>query len=159
MTNHKSLLLITDYSFTPMKKLILVFTLVFVLSACGDDHSADSHTTPADVTIQVDAKDFSFAPATLDVTAGKTVMIDLKNTGAVEHDFTIRTIKLAGKAESHGNADSHMHTAGESAVHVAAKVGTNGTVTFTPTEAGTYQFECSVPGHKEAGMVGTFVVK
>jgi uncharacterized cupredoxin-like copper-binding protein len=29
---------------------------------------------------------------------------------------------------------------------------------FTPTAAGTYEFWCTVPGHKEAGMIGKLIV-
>jgi rusticyanin len=34
-----------------------------------------------------------------------------------------------------------------------------GTLTFTASTAGTYQYECPVPGHAQKGMVGTFVVE
>lgn len=30
---------------------------------------------------------------------------------------------------------------------------------FTPTQPGTYEFYCSVPGHKDAGMKGTLTVQ
>ena len=43
-------------------------------------------------------------------------------------------------------------------VHVAAAQGHEGTVTFTPTEAGTYEFYCTVAGHKASGMVGKLIV-
>ena len=33
-----------------------------------------------------------------------------------------------------------------------------GTLTFTASHAGTYQYLCPVPGHAQKGMVGTFVV-
>ena len=29
---------------------------------------------------------------------------------------------------------------------------------FTPTTPGTYTFYCHIPGHREAGMVGTLIV-
>jgi rusticyanin len=34
-----------------------------------------------------------------------------------------------------------------------------GTLTFTATTAGTYQYLCPVPGHAERGMAGAFVVE
>ena len=36
--------------------------------------------------------------------------------------------------------------------------GTTATVLFTPTQIGEYEFECTIPGHKEAGMVGRVTV-
>jgi uncharacterized cupredoxin-like copper-binding protein len=38
-------------------------------------------------------------------------------------------------------------------------MGQAGTLEFTPTKPGTYEFICTVPGHKEAGMVGALIVK
>jgi uncharacterized cupredoxin-like copper-binding protein len=43
-------------------------------------------------------------------------------------------------------------------LHVAAEPGASNHLSFTPTKPGNYQFYCTVPGHKEAGMVGTLVV-
>ena len=59
--------------------------------------------------------------------------------------------------DDHEAMMSGMH--GDSAVHVAAAPGATGTVDFTPSEAGTYEFYCTIEGHKEAGMVGTLVVE
>ena len=34
-----------------------------------------------------------------------------------------------------------------------------GTLSFTATNAGTYEYLCPVPGHAEEGMAGSFVVE
>ena len=44
-------------------------------------------------------------------------------------------------------------------IAVAAGPAGQGKLTFTPSKAGTYEFFCTVAGHKEAGMVGTLTVK
>jgi uncharacterized cupredoxin-like copper-binding protein len=36
--------------------------------------------------------------------------------------------------------------------------GQTATVSFTPTVAGTYEYYCDVPGHKDAAMKGTLTV-
>lgn len=41
-------------------------------------------------------------------------------------------------------------------VHVTANG--NGSVTFQTDQKGTFVFHCTVPGHKEAGMVGEMTV-
>lgn len=55
---------------------------------------------------------------------------------------------LEGASHSHEDAAVHVHTVG----------GEEAAVTFTPTEPGVYEFYCSVPGHRDAGMIGTLIV-
>jgi uncharacterized cupredoxin-like copper-binding protein len=44
-------------------------------------------------------------------------------------------------------------------VHVAMPSGESTLALFTPNAPGTYTFYCGVPGHTEAGLVGTLVVE
>jgi uncharacterized cupredoxin-like copper-binding protein len=135
--------------------LAIVFTLL--LAACGQSQPAAS----APQTLAVAAKEFAFAPAALTVKAGQPVTISLQNTGAVEHDWSVREIEISGEAKSSGDAPSgHMmgSTGDEPKLHVAAGIGGKGTLTFTPSKPGTYEYYCTVAGHKEAGMVGTLTV-
>ncbi len=44
-------------------------------------------------------------------------------------------------------------------VHVPVASGKQGVILFTPTQPGSYTFYCGVPGHREAGMVGTLIVE
>ena len=39
------------------------------------------------------------------------------------------------------------------------KPGEGGTSEFIPGEPGTYYYICTVPGHREQGMVGTIIVE
>ncbi|MHB8619868.1 MAG: cupredoxin domain-containing protein [Chloroflexota bacterium] len=79
-------------------------------------------------------------PNTLIAKPGATITIDVKNSGAIAHDFLSPALGVA-KA-------------------VPLPAGQSVPITFTaPTQPGTYQFWCSVPGHGEAGMVGEVIVK
>jgi uncharacterized cupredoxin-like copper-binding protein len=42
---------------------------------------------------------------------------------------------------------------------MGAMAGMGASVSFVPTKPGTFEFFCAVPGHKEAGMVGTLIVR
>jgi uncharacterized cupredoxin-like copper-binding protein len=44
-------------------------------------------------------------------------------------------------------------------IHVAVSRGQQGMLSFTPASAGTYRIYCSEPGHKDAGMVATLIVR
>ena len=51
-----------------------------------------------------------------------------------------------------------MDTSSEYDLHVAVDGGASGTLEFTPTAAGEYEFTCTVTGHAEGGMMGTLTV-
>jgi len=92
--------------------------------------------SPAAREVRVVARDFSFSPSEVNVAAGETVNLTLANEGGLPHDITI-------------SAFGFRLPAGPGATESAA---------LTPARPGTYEFYCSVPGHREAGMSGTLIV-
>jgi nitrite reductase (NO-forming) len=108
--------------------------LSVALAAC----STPATTQAGGVSLNVTGSDsFKYEPATLTAKVGQVVTVNLKNTGNLDHSFVID--ELGVKLET-------------------VKAGTTQAVTFTPATAGTYTFYCDVPGHKGAGMTGTFTV-
>ena len=73
---------------------ILAVVFILLLAACGQSQS----TASAPQTLSVAAKEFAFAPAALTAKAGQPVTISLQNTGAVEHDWSVREIEISGEA-------------------------------------------------------------
>ena len=136
------------------KRIILLFALALALSGCG------TPARPA-ITVTVEEKEFAYDPITITVPVDQSVMLVFKNTGKVEHDFVIEKINLADAAEDesggHGTGGHDMGDV-EYDLHVSTPPGESSTIEFTPTESGTYEFFCTVPGHKEAGMIGKMVV-
>jgi plastocyanin len=107
--------------------------------------------------ITVEAREFAFGPASLEVAAGQQVKLTLTNTGALEHNLSLPAIPAGGDVPASGGPDPAV--AAEPALYVTAAAKQKTTVEFVaPTEPGTYQFWCTVVGHKEAGMTGTLVV-
>lgn len=99
--------------------------------------SASPATAPAGETTIAGAE-FKFTPST--DTVAKGTKITFKNAGHVGHDLKLAH---AGKVV----AGTRVIQSGQSASF---------TVNLPP---GTYQMFCSVPGHEQAGMKGTIVVK
>lgn len=93
---------------------------------------------------EVSGNEFSFSPTQLEGVVGQSVTVTFKNTGYVEHDLTIKDIPIAESTTPE--------------VRLYALQGQSASITFTPTKAGSYQIHCSIPGHTEAGMTGTFLV-
>lgn len=137
-----------------MKKLILLAVVTFLLAACAGAPQAGIE--PQEITLK--AGDISYAAPTLEVTAGQPVKLTLINEGALEHDFSIKKIAVTNVKDSNeGGHAGHSGALGD--LHTSAEPGGQAILEFTPTEAGTYEFYCTVAGHKEAGMVGTLIVK
>lgn len=99
--------------------------------------SVNGATTGTAKNFTVSGGEFAFSPNTLSVNKGDTVNVTFTNTGAFPHNFTIAEFNVKSKTISPGETD---------------------TVTFTADQAGTFTYFCSVPTHKDKGMVGTLTV-
>ncbi len=95
------------------------------------------------VDLKVVATDLKFTPSTLQAKVGQTIKLLMDNKGVIEHDIALPTIKADKPAAS---------------LKVLAKPGQSASLEFTPTAPGTYEYICTIPGHKEAGMKGTLNV-
>ena len=140
-----------------MRKLttILMGGMLLILVACGNGAAP---TTPS--VVNVEASDFRFEPATIELKAGQPVKLSFRNKGAVEHDFSVMAIQVANSGTpGHSGAGHDMsNMAMQPDLHTIAAAGQTSTLEFTPSQSGTYEFQCTVAGHKDAGMTGRLVV-
>lgn len=117
---------------------------------------------PALQAVTLTAITMTYSPSVLEVTAGVPVEITLVNQDSLEHDFSILEIPVESVSAADPMSAEHQMQMGETvpepALHVAAEPGATNRLSFTPTKPDRYEFYCTVPGHKEAGMVGTLVV-
>ncbi len=107
-----------------------------------------------------DGAAWGYVPNLIEVPVGQAVSLTLSNHGVVDHDieFTNMPVGTMEATEgAHGGTDAGHHTKSVVAAH--ARAGGTATVRFTPAEPGTYEFSCTLPGHKQAGMVGRMVVQ
>jgi plastocyanin len=79
----------------------------------------------------------TFSQAELRARVGETLALRLENSDTQAHYFDIDELN----------------------VRVAMPSGKPALALFTPTTPGSYTFYCHIPGHREAGMVGTLVVE
>ncbi len=118
--------------------LLLVLALA-ASAACGGS-GGEPAAQPAG-SIKVSMSEFKFSPSDISAPAGK-VVIYLVNSGQAPHDMVV--LDPGGKQV----AKSKLVQAGNAT-----------TFTIDNLAAGTYTVVCDVPGHREAGMVGTLTGK
>ncbi|MFL2640316.1 MAG: cupredoxin domain-containing protein [Dehalococcoidia bacterium] len=119
--------------------LCLILSIAMI-TACGGSDSSSNVVDPNEIRITsgIDGEEFSFDPETINVNVSETVKLVFENNGTIAHDFEIPDLEVVIQTTNSGNS---------------------GEITFVaPSIAGSYDFICSIPGHKEAGMVGKLVV-
>lgn len=89
-----------------------------------------------DQIVTVIMHDIYFEPTELTIPADKHVLVKLENQGAAVHNFAIDALNVS----------------------VTLNPGESGQVIIN-APAGTYDFYCDIPGHKDAGMVGKLTVE
>lgn len=105
-------------------------------TAEGSDNSGgDSGAASGEQEVTITGHDIYFDPDEVHVKAGK-VKFTLPNEGAAQHDFSIDALNI----------------------QVDMPAGSTQTLEVD-LPAGTYEYYCNIPGHKDAGMVGTLVVE
>lgn len=129
------------------KRFFALGLVTIVLAGCSSAGPAQE--------VKLETNGMAFNTKQVEVQVGRPVKLDLKNDDSVLHDFAVEKIDVKLKATGH---DDHAHT-NSVALHVSAAAGKTGTVEFTPEEAGTYTYYCTVAGHRDAGMEGELVVK
>ncbi|MEW6093090.1 MAG: cupredoxin domain-containing protein [Chloroflexota bacterium] len=127
-----------------------IFALLVVLFAVS--LSACQGNTPS-TNIDVELSDFSISPAQLIVPAGSEITLQVANTGSIIHDLTIMKfgVDVGDKYDEEDQDNIYWE--------IEIQPGEAKTVQFmSPNEPGMYQIVCSIPGHLQAGMVGTLEV-
>ena len=121
-----------------------ISVLALAASACGGDDD-EATVDPAPGPSVVIASDFEFDTEVVEVTAGAQIVVELRNTGGLEHTWAVL------------NAGIDLATADDmpDGQILASVAGRSGTVTFTGPPAGDYQIICTIAGHLEAGMEAT----
>ena len=108
--------------------------------------------------ISIDMSDtMRFFPSEVSVKRGDTVRFEVRNIGELPHEMVIGTMDDLKKHAAHMKKNGEMHHADANAAHAAP--GTSAQITWQFTKPGEFYYACLVPGHFDAGMIGTIVVR
>jgi len=109
------------------------------------------------IAMQEGAGTMKFSPDRIEVRRGEQIRFLLTNAGMLDHEFV-----LASKEENEKHAEEmkknpDMEHDDPNARRVKPKKRDE--IVWRFTKAGTFEYGCLIPGHREAGMIGTIVVK
>lgn len=109
-----------------------------------------------ELTVSISPSQFSYNPSKIVLKKGQEVSLILENSDIIDHDIEIKHIPLGEKkAETH---EGHSDSAENADFHLHASAKSQSKLTFTPLQTGTYEFYCTIPGHREKGMTGYLVI-
>ena len=130
-----------------MKKILLIVVFALTLTACNSNKDTPN-------VLNVSAGVQSYDSSTYKVSAGAEITVNFTNKGYVQHVFDIL------KKGEHITPPYQAADYKKIMWQIVAQPGETKSGTFTaPTEPGDYDIVCIVPGHIEAGMTATLVVK
>lgn len=102
----------------------------------------------------IETSEMNYSPNEIIVEKNKPITFQLYNSDQIEHDIEIINLSFSTITQ-----DTHQHKLMENVLHLHAGPQKTSETTFVINESGTYEFYCTIPGHKESGMVGQLVVK
>jgi plastocyanin len=141
---------------------LVTFIAVLGVAACGGDGDGGNETTTSETTTQptdtaadgatgeatsttsVKMDEYSFDPETVTVKRGDT--IEVENVGAIAHNLTVEQGPDPKEKSKELAATSSFLPDKTEKLEVDIKPGE-------------YAMVCTVEGHRELGMVGTFTVR
>jgi plastocyanin len=150
----------------PVVSFLALAAGLLVLAGCGSSSSSSSSAASAPAPAATTATETSTSTSSTPSPANGSSNLSLEANpeGALKYNTTA----LSAKAGKVSIAFANMSPVGHN-VTVASSSGAvvGATPTFSGSsktlalnlKPGTYKFYCSVPGHRQAGMEGTLVVK
>ncbi len=94
--------------------------------------------------------EYLYEPRDLAVAAGETIRFDIVNEGENDHEFVLDTMPKNAEHKALMEQFPEMEHDDPNAVRLGP--GEKGSIIWTFSNAGTFEFACLMPGHYEAGM-------
>jgi uncharacterized cupredoxin-like copper-binding protein len=105
---------------------------------------------------EIDGK-MVYIPERIEVRKGEQIRFLLRNSGRLDHEFLLATTEENLKHAEEMKKNPDMEHDEPNGTRLAP--GKSGEIVWRFTKPGTFEYGCLIPGHREAGMTGTIVVK
>lgn len=134
---------------------ILIAIWLYPVSPILADQAATE--TPIEITISLSnaANQLKFSPGKVQLVASKRYKLLLSNPSTQKHYFT--AMDFSGSSWTQKVDAGNVEIKG-AIRELELRPGSSAEWVLVPMKPGNYIFRCSIPGHTEAGMIGTIVV-
>lgn len=134
----------------------------YTAAAAHEQHGSYSAGEPGDPKkpsreIVVLMSEMDYSPASIDVKRGEQIRFVIRNVGTEPHEFLLAT---TAENLKHGEAmkkNPDMEHDEPNGLRLDAKK--SGEILWKFSKAGTFEYSCLIPTHREYGMIGKVVVK
>jgi uncharacterized cupredoxin-like copper-binding protein len=132
----------------------------------GHHHGTEAFGRPGDpkkpartveVVMQEGSGTMAFVPNRIAVKKGEQIRFKLKNDGALDHEMVLGTLEMNLRHAEEMKKNPDMEHDDPNARRVGPQKVSE--IVWRFDKAGTFDFSCLIPGHREAGMTGSIVVK
>lgn len=110
-----------------------IFILIVALSCIISLIMVGCSREPQTLKVNLNALDIKWDITEINAKAGQPIEITLTNDGALDHNFVIE----------------------ELGIEIEIAPGDTSVVALTAPDSGSLDYVCDIPGHQEAGMVGS----
>ena len=129
-----------------------------------DEHAHHSYAAgePGDPkkparTVKVEMSEMAYTPLRIEVKRGEQIRFAIRNIGKEEHEFLLATTEENLKHAEEMKNNPQMQHDDPNGVRLAPEKSAE--IVWKFTRAGTFEYSCLIPGHRDGGMIGQIVVK
>jgi uncharacterized cupredoxin-like copper-binding protein len=125
-------------------------------------HESYSAGEPGDATkpartIEIEMSEMTYEPIRIEVKRGEQIRFVLRNAGTEDHEFLLATTRENLKHAEVMKKYPHMEHDDPNGVRLGPKKSAE--ILWKFTKAGTFEYSCLIPNHRDYGMVGHVTVK
>ena len=108
-------------------------------------------------TIEVTMSEMEFTPSRIEVKRGEQIRFIVRNAGTEDHEFLLASTEDNLKHAEAMKKNPKMEHDDPNGVRLAPKKSAE--ILWKFTKAGTFEYSCLIPDHRDYGMTGRITVK
>ena len=142
--------------------VIAILIGITTIASAHDHHGGYSAGEPGNAKkpsreIVVLMSEMDYTPSTIEVKRGEQIRFVIRNVGSESHEFLLASTADNLKHAEAMKKNPDMEHDEPNGLKIASKK--SGEILWKFTKAGTFEYSCLIPTHREFGMIGKVVVK